>query len=103
MQKLILGRTLTRDPGLILANQPNRGLDIGAVAFVHDRLLRAREKGAAIVLISEDLDEILALSDRIAVIHAGRLSPPVARESVTIGQLGVMMAGDGPQEAGHAA
>ncbi|EWY42043.1 sugar ABC transporter ATP-binding protein [Skermanella stibiiresistens SB22] len=93
MQKLILGRTLSYGPGLILANQPTRGLDVGAVAYVHERLLAARAGGAGILLISEDLDEILALSDQIAVIHRGRLSPPQPRSAVTIRQLGLAMAG----------
>lgn len=94
MQKLILGRTLVRNPGFILANQPTRGLDIGAVSFVHDRLLQARASGAGVMLISEDLDEILALSDRVAVIHDGHLSAPLPRDEVTIAGLGLMMAGD---------
>ena len=82
MQKLILGRALSgtaRDPAthapvLIVANQPTWGLDVGAVAFVHQQLLDACARGAAVLLISEDLDEILALADRIAVMHAGRLT-----------------------------
>ena len=61
-----------REPRLVLANQPTRGLDVGATAEVHRRLLEARERGVAVVLISEDLDELLALSDRIAVIARGR-------------------------------
>ena len=65
---------LELDPRLILADQPTRGLDVGAVAFVHGRLLDARRRGAGIVLISEDLDELLRLSDRVAVMHRGRLS-----------------------------
>ncbi|MCB1972431.1 MAG: ABC transporter ATP-binding protein [Geminicoccaceae bacterium] len=93
MQKLILGRVLDRAPQLILAAQPTRGLDVGAVAQVHAHLLQAREHGAAILLISEDLDEILAISDEIAVIHRGRLSPPVSREEADLGRLGLMMAG----------
>jgi len=93
IQKLILGRVLNRQPDLILANQPTRGLDIGAVTYVHRRLLEARGAGAGIVLISEDLDELLTLSDRIAVLYRGRLSPAVATEDVTIRRLGLMMAG----------
>ncbi|MEN2980413.1 ABC transporter ATP-binding protein [Tistrella bauzanensis] len=106
MQKLILGRALALHPGLILANQPTRGLDIGAVAYVHERLLEARDGGAAILLISEDLDEILALSDRVAVIHDGHLTTPARREAVTIAGLGLLMAGAGDTasatEAAHA-
>ena len=84
-----------RAPRVVLANQPTRGLDVGATAEVHRRLLEARERGVAIVLISEDLDELLALSDRVAVIARGRLSQPLAVESVTREQLGLMMAGHG--------
>ncbi|BCH35408.1 ABC transporter ATP-binding protein [Mesorhizobium sp. L-8-10] len=93
MQKLILGRALDPEPSIILANQPTRGLDVGAVAYVHRRLLEARERGAAILLISEDLEEILALSDRIAVISKGRLSTPSARGERSIRELGELMAG----------
>ena len=75
MQKLILGRALAPEPRIILANQPTRGLDVGAVAYVHARLLEARARGAAVLLISEDLDEVQALSDVIHVISAGRVSP----------------------------
>ena len=64
---------------------------------VHRRLLEARARGAGIVLISEDLDELLALSDRVAVLHRGRLSQAMATEAVTIRQLGLMMAGHGPE------
>ena len=67
------------EPGLILANQPTRGLDVGAVGYVHEQLLAARERGAGVLLISEDLDELLALSDRVAVMYRGRLSAPMAR------------------------
>jgi general nucleoside transport system ATP-binding protein len=99
MQKLILGRALDGEPKVILANQPTLGLDVGAVAYVHKRLLEARARGAAILLISEDLDEILALSDRIIVMSRGRLSPPSARGERTVGELGELMAGHGFAEA----
>lgn len=100
MQKLILGRVLAKGPRLILANQPTRGLDIGAVAYVHGRLLAARKDGASILLISEDLDEILQLADRVVVMYRGRMSPALPREAVTIQQLGLMMAGHGFDERG---
>ncbi|GLS31446.1 simple sugar transport system ATP-binding protein [Mesorhizobium albiziae] len=93
MQKLILGRALDPDPAIVLANQPARGLDVGAVAYVHGKLLEARARGAAVLLISEDLDEIMALSDRILVISKGRLSAPSARGERTIGEIGELMAG----------
>ena len=99
IQKLILGRVLSRQPDLILANQPTRGLDIGAVTYVHQRLLAARGDGAGIILISEDLDELLTVSDRIAVFYRGRLSPTMATEDVTIRRLGLMMAGQSVEGA----
>ena len=95
MQKLILGRVMAEGPKLVLANQPTRGLDVGAVSYVHARLLEARSKGAAILLLSEDLDELLSLSDRIAVIYRGRLSPLRDRRETTIADLGLLMAGHG--------
>ncbi len=93
MQKLILGRALDGDPVVILANQPTRGLDVGAVAYVHKRLLEARRRGASILLISEDLDEVRALSDRIVVMSKGRLSPPSGRGELSVRDLGELMAG----------
>ncbi len=99
MQKLILGRVLEAGPRIILANQPVRGLDIGAVNYVHSRLLAARDKGAAVLLISEDLDEIMALSDVIHVISEGRLSPEFSRGTMSPADLGVWMAGHGFDEA----
>ena len=103
MQKLILGRTLEADPQVILANQPVRGLDIGSVNYVHGQLLAARDRGAAVLLISEDLDEIMALSDVIHVIADGRLSPGFDRGQMTPAQLGLWMAGQGfESETKHA-
>jgi simple sugar transport system ATP-binding protein len=93
MQKLILGRNLARSPQFIIANQPTRGLDVGAVAFVHDRLVEAKKGGAGVLLISEDLDELLSLSDRLVVAFAGRISEPLPRSEVTIEKLGSMMMG----------
>ena len=93
MQKLILGRVLSGNPHLILANQPGRGLDVGAVAYVHEQLLAARMNGAAILLISEDLEELLQIADRITVIHRGSLSESYRRESISISQLGLLMTG----------
>ncbi|MEL6206032.1 MAG: ATP-binding cassette domain-containing protein, partial [Pseudomonadota bacterium] len=101
MQKLVLGRVLATNPRFLLANQPTRGLDEGAVAAVHASLLAARSAGAAILLISEELEEAVALSDRIQAIVKGRMSPPVATEQVDAQRLGLMMAGvwDGVPDA----
>jgi general nucleoside transport system ATP-binding protein len=102
MQKLILGRALEANPCIILANQPVRGLDVGAVAYVQSRLIEARAAGAAVLLISEDLDEILELSDVIHVISAGRLSPEFPRGTKSPAELGAWMASHGFEDA-HAA
>ncbi|SIO53638.1 nucleoside ABC transporter ATP-binding protein [Rhodovulum sp. ES.010] len=99
MQKLILGRALEAGPRIILANQPVRGLDIGALTYVQERLIAARDAGAAVLLISEDLDEIRALSDVIHVMSEGRLSPEFPRGSKTPAELGQWMAGQGFSDA----
>ncbi len=95
MQKLILGRVLQTGTKIILANQPVRGLDVGAIAYVHGQLIKARDAGAAVLLISEDLDEIMGLADVVHVISKGRLSPAFARGSMTAQSLGLWMAGIG--------
>ncbi|MBW7884147.1 MAG: ABC transporter ATP-binding protein [Caldilineaceae bacterium] len=93
IQKLVLARELARDPGVLVAAQPTRGVDIGATVYIHERLLDQRRRGTATLLISEDLDEILALSDRIAVIYEGRIMDIVPRDQATAEQLGLLMAG----------
>ncbi len=95
LQKLILARGLSRNPGFILANQPSRGLDEGAIAFVHSRLLDARKAGAGILLISEDLDELLSLADRLYVIYRGRIQAVAPAESPDVTRIGLMMSGEG--------
>jgi len=93
VQKLILARVLDANPAVLLANQPSRGLDVGAVAYVHEKILEARTRGAGVLLISEDLEELMALSDRIVVIYHGRLSQPLNPKSVTARDIGLMMSG----------
>jgi simple sugar transport system ATP-binding protein len=99
MQKLILGRALMGDPAarqvpvLIVADQPTWGLDIGAVADVHQQLLDACAQGSAVLVISEDLDEIFAVADRIAVMHAGGLTPALPAAEWTLAAIGLAMAG----------
>jgi simple sugar transport system ATP-binding protein len=99
MQKLIVGRALAADladeapPALIVADQPTWGLDVGAVAFVQQQLLDACARGAAVLLISDDLDEIYALADRIAVIHAGRLTEAKPTAEWDLAAIGLAMAG----------
>ncbi len=91
IQKLILARVFEQSPRLILANQPTRGLDMGAAAEVGRRLLAARARGAGVLLISEDLDEILGLADRIVVIHDGKLVEVATRDRE---EIGLKMAGE---------
>ncbi len=97
MQKLVLGRALsasdTRQPTLIVAHQPTWGLDIGAVTYVQQKLLAARDAGAAVLLISDDLDEVMLMGDRIAVMHEGHLTPALAADAWTRQSIGMAMAG----------
>ncbi len=98
IQKLILARELSRQPEVLIAAQPTRGVDIGATEYIHQRLLAQREAGTAILLISEDLDEILALSDRIAVMYEGSIMGVVPRQSAEAEKIGLLMAGVRPEE-----
>jgi simple sugar transport system ATP-binding protein len=93
MQKVILARVLSRNPRLVVAAQPTRGLDVGATDYVRATLLAQRARGAAVLLISEDLDEILALSDRIAVLFEGRVVGVVNAAQADAETLGLMMSG----------
>ena len=99
IQKLIMARELSRHPKTLIAAQPTRGVDIGATEYIHKRLLEQRQLGTAILLISEDLDEIRALSDRIAVIYEGQIIGIVERGAATVEQIGLMMAGISMKEA----
>ena len=103
MQKAILARALDSAPALVVAAQPTRGLDVGAVAEIHRRLLAARERGAAVLLISEDLDELFTLSDRIAVMARARLSEALPAEGLDLARLGLMMAGQAAEPEDEAA
>lgn len=93
LQKVVLGRELTGQPKLIIANQPTRGLDVGSIEFVHRTLLEARDHGAAILLVSVELDEIMSLSDRIAVLFRGQIAGEMDAVDATEEKLGILMAG----------
>ena len=97
MQKVILARTLSRSPRVIISSQPTRGLDLGATEYVRARLLEQRAHGAAILLISEDLDEIIALADRIAVLYEGQIMGILPSKTAAVEQLGLMMTGHKPE------
>jgi len=98
IQKILLARELSRHPRTIIAAQPTRGLDIGAAEYVREQLIIQRNNGTAVLLISEDLDEIFALSDRIAVIYEGKIMGILSREDATKEKIGLLMAGVLPGE-----
>ncbi|MGX1901715.1 nucleoside ABC transporter ATP-binding protein [Thermolongibacillus altinsuensis] len=99
-QKAIIGREVDRDPDLLIAAQPTRGLDVGAIEFIHKRLIEQRDKGKAVLLVSFELDEIMNVSDRIAVIYEGKIVAIVDPKETTEQELGLLMAGSKRKEAG---
>ncbi|MCL2321585.1 MAG: ABC transporter ATP-binding protein, partial [Oscillospiraceae bacterium] len=92
-QKLIVGREIFKDPKLLVVAQPTRGLDVGAIEYIHKRLIEERDKGTAILLVSFELDEILDLSDRIAVMYSGKIVSVMDRKDADEYKLGRLMAG----------
>lgn len=97
-QKFIVGREFERDPSFILAAHPTRGLDVGSIEFIHERLLEFRREDRAVLLISSKLDELQELSDRLAVIYEGRFVDVVDPDDITQQELGLLMAGEDPTE-----
>jgi len=97
-QKMIIAREVDRDPGLCIAAQPTRGLDVGAIEFVHKRLVELRDSGKAVLLVSLELDEIMSLSDRIAVMYDGKIVATVDAKDATEKKLGILMAGGSLQD-----
>jgi simple sugar transport system ATP-binding protein len=95
IQKVLLARVLSRDPRLLVVSQPTRGLDVGATEYVRSQLLARRAAGAGILLVSEDLDELLALSDRMVVMYEGRIVGEMAAAEADVERLGMLMAGRG--------
>ncbi|AGN01245.1 ABC transporter [Salinarchaeum sp. Harcht-Bsk1] len=98
-QKFIVGREFEHDPTLIVAAHPTRGVDVGSIEFIHDRLLEIRDEGAAVLLVSSKLDEVQKLSDRIGVLYEGEFTDVVEPEAVNEQELGLMMAGQRPGQA----
>ena len=95
VQKVLLARVLSRDPRVLVVSQPTRGLDVGATEYVRSQLLARRAAGAAILLVSEDLDELLALADRLIVLYEGRIAGETSAADADREQLGMLMAGRG--------
>jgi len=93
LQKIILGRELSGDPSFIIANQPTRGLDVGSIEFVHETLIKARDKGTGVLLVSVELDEIMSLADRILVLYRGKIIGELDAGTATEEEVGILMAG----------
>jgi simple sugar transport system ATP-binding protein len=89
---VIIARELTGDPKLLVVAQPTRGLDVGSIEFIHRELIRLRDQGAAVLLVSAELDEVLALSDRIGVLYRGALVGSFDRAEATRDRIGLLMA-----------
>ncbi len=98
IQKLVMARSMSREPSCVLAAQPTRGLDVGATEYVRSKLMEQKERGAGVLLISEDLDEIMMLSDRIAVIYEGTFMGIVPASQASEELLGLMMSGSMPED-----
>jgi simple sugar transport system ATP-binding protein len=92
-QKVIVGREFSRPIRFLIAAQPTRGLDVGSIEYIHKRLLEKRDDGVAILLVSTELDEVMELSDRIAVMFAGEIIAVVDAKDATKEQIGLLMAG----------
>jgi simple sugar transport system ATP-binding protein len=95
LQKVVLGREFSGDPRVLVVAAPTRGLDVGAIETVHAYLRQAAAKGVAVLLLSEDLDEVLGLADRVAVMYEGRIAGELDAEAATVEELGLLMAGGG--------
>jgi ABC-type uncharacterized transport system ATPase subunit len=90
-QKLIIGREYHVDPKLLLVSQPTRGVDIGAIEFIHRQLVSLRDAGCAILLVSAELEEVTSLSDRLLIIHDGRIAGEVDPKVATLEEIGLLM------------
>ena len=101
-QKVIVAREFSRPIELLIASQPTRGLDVGSIEYIHNRIIEKRDEGTGVLLVSSELDEILALSDRIAVMYHGQIMDIVPAEEATKEYLGLLMAGIKPAEANAA-
>ena len=97
-QKVVIARELAADPTLLIAAQPTRGVDVGSIEFIHSRIVAARDRGAAVLLVSAELDEVLGLSDRIAVMYDGRIVETIAAADADRSRIGLLMAGHAASE-----
>jgi general nucleoside transport system ATP-binding protein len=99
LQKALIAREMAREPRILLAAQPTRGIDVGATEFIHGQFLKLRASGGAVLLISEDLEELFALSDRIAVMYRGRIMADLPVAEATVERVGLLMAGEAEKAA----
>lgn len=93
LQKVVVGRELSGDPSFVIANQPTRGLDVGSIEFVHKTLIEERDKGAGVLLVSVELEEVMALADRILVLYRGHIQGELEAAAATEEKVGILMAG----------
>jgi ABC-type uncharacterized transport system ATPase subunit len=101
LQKVVVGRELSGDPAFIIANQPTRGLDVGSIEFVHKTLVVERDKGAGVLLVSVELEEVMALADRILVLYRGRIQGELDAATATEEDVGILMAGGTLEDLKH--
>ena len=92
-QKVIVARELSRKPDLLIAMHPTRGLDVGAIEYIHKQIMAQRDNGIAVLLVSTELDEVLKLSDRVCVMYEGRIMGIVRPTETTVEEMGLMMGG----------
>jgi simple sugar transport system ATP-binding protein len=95
-QKVIVAREFGRDVKLVIASQPTRGLDVGSIEYIHERIVEERDEGAAILIVSTELDEVMALSDRVLVMYRGKIVAEVDPRQTTAADIGLYMAGASP-------
>lgn len=100
-QKVIIARELSANPKLLIACQPTRGVDIGSIEFIHKQILKFRNAGNTVILISSELSEIMSLSDRVIVMYKGKISGEVSPKEVSMAAMGLLMAGIGKEEQDH--
>lgn len=98
-QKVVIARELAANPTLLIASQPTRGVDVGSIEFIHSQIVAARDRGAAVLLVSAELDEVLGLADRIAVMYDGRLVETIDAEQADRGRIGLLMAGHAAEDS----
>jgi simple sugar transport system ATP-binding protein len=92
-QKVVVARELDSDPKVLVASQPTRGVDVGSIEFIHQQIVKRRDAGLAVLLVSSELEEVLSLADRVAVMYRGRIVAVLEGEQIDSGRIGLLMAG----------